>query len=215
MKLIWGMLLTVALFALPARADAIYDISGTATLTGDDSCNGLCIETINFSFQLDEQPVPTAPGYDGLFAKNISITASGPLGPPLLTGNSDFVEDKYMGIAFGKDYDSELSEFDLTMNPFPPPSFPFAPEFIGGYLYSCASASCFGFCPITGPTCGGTVTTQSSITDPGDPVGTPEPGSLALLSLGLLPLTGKFRDIRRNNRRSKFEASETARIGRE
>jgi hypothetical protein len=159
MRFFWGIL-GLLLLALPIRADALYDVSGTATLTGNDTCGGVCVETINFAFQLDEHPLTCADlnafecqdptGAFALLANDLTITASGPLGAAPLPGNGAFVDDKFMGITFGGDI---RNEFDLLMNPFPPPGFPFTPTGIGGYLYNCATANCFGFCPFinTGP----------------------------------------------------------------
>ena len=74
MKLIWGLLFGAMLFALPARADTIYDVNATATITGNDVCGGVCVETVSFSLQLDPLaggPTDVLPG--GTF------TSSGPI----------------------------------------------------------------------------------------------------------------------------------------
>ena len=43
------------LFVAPvSRADQLYAVNGNLTIVGNDACGGLCVETINFSFELDE-----------------------------------------------------------------------------------------------------------------------------------------------------------------
>jgi hypothetical protein len=188
MRLFWGIL-GLLLLALPIRADALYDVSGTATLTGNDTCGGVCVETINFAFQLDEQPYPDNSGL-ALIVTNGSVEATGPLGPA--TGIGGFVGDKWASVAFGPPNSQGFwTEFDLTIYPFPPPNMPFSPQF-GEFLYSCTTAECFGFCPQTPSGVGNCIqneTLQYTVTDPpGGSVQTPEPQTWAMLWFGLIGL---------------------------
>jgi hypothetical protein len=193
MRLWWGVL-GLLLLALPARADTFFDISGTATLTGNDTCNGPCVETINFAFQMDEQPLPDQSG-SALFVTSASAQATGPLGD--VTNIGGFNDQKWVAIVFGSLPESgPWTEFDLVSNPFPPPATPFTPQF-GGYLYSCPIAGgCFGFCPFTYSTepgnCIENETLQTTVTavNAGDPPGvaTPEPQTWAMLWIGLIGL---------------------------
>jgi hypothetical protein len=198
MRLFWGIL-GLLLLALPIRADALYDVTGTITLTGNDTCNGRCIETIDFSFQFDEQrvqsPYPAIqPDYEAFLANDLSITFSGPL-VASYTGNYGFSHLQYMGFFLG----NSMTEYDLTVGPAMPTSegitYPFTPIF-GGYLYSCGVLDgCYGFCPqiepyepsCNDPTTAGTQTIEETVT-PESPMSTPEPQTWAMLWFGLIGL---------------------------
>jgi len=78
MKLIWGLALGAMLLAVPAKADTIYDVAGTVTLTGNPVCSGQpCVETINLSLGLDEQVDQF--GFYYLTVENPMVNATGPL----------------------------------------------------------------------------------------------------------------------------------------
>jgi hypothetical protein len=201
MRLFWGIL-GLLLLALPIRADALYDVTGTITLTGNDTCNGRCIETIDFSFQFDEQPYPSGSGFEALLANDLSITFSGPL-VASYTGDAAFRDSfRYIGFLLGTSAASEdvtypYTEYDLGVDS-EGATYPFTPSF-GGYLYSCvAPDGCYGFCPYissveTMSACSndegtaGTQTIKETVT-PESPVSTPEPQTWAMLWFGLIGL---------------------------
>ena len=68
---LWCGILGLLFLAFAARADTIYDINATATVTGNDVCGGVCVEAVSFSLQLDANTTDVLPG--GTF------TSSGPI----------------------------------------------------------------------------------------------------------------------------------------
>lgn len=187
-----------SLFALPARADTIYDLSGTVTVIGNDVCSGPCVETVDFSFELDEQPYSMGGYMLSIVPGATTTTISGPLAfPPDELGGigdaGDYVDLSYLPadtlLGFG-------TELDIGVGCQSHPSLPCVPQLTYAELYSCGDQICRDdfcppqFCPALG--IGGivnaSVTGTVTDTDPGGNVLTPEPSSLALLSLSLLAI---------------------------
>jgi hypothetical protein len=80
------LLLVLFICAVPAlaRADTIYQVTGSASITGNPVCNGKpCVETINFSLLFEV--VPFDPNAVNLFLlqldKVVSLESIGPLAP--------------------------------------------------------------------------------------------------------------------------------------
>ena len=75
------LLFVLFICAVPAAADTVYQVTGSATITGNPVCNGLpCTETIDFLFLVDylfEGP----DDYAEHLISVISLTSSGPLAP--------------------------------------------------------------------------------------------------------------------------------------
>ena len=195
MKLAWGILLAAMLFALPARADTLYDVSGTATMIGNDVCNGPCIETMNFSFELDEVPIASLGGYTLDIVPGGTISATGPLLTPTLNGRVGCDRECYIAIYFDQASSGPLyTEFDLGItNERGAGNFsatPFTPIFdTTDYLYTCGGGdqTCItDFCLDRPFGCGAPAVDSGSVsTVVTSPVGTPEPGTWTLLLCGL------------------------------
>lgn len=73
------------IFAVPAMADSVWDVSGAITMVGNKSCGGPpCVETLAFSFDVEYQRY-VAPGgivtpyYTAEFLPGASVTSFGPL----------------------------------------------------------------------------------------------------------------------------------------
>ncbi|HWG97176.1 MAG TPA: hypothetical protein VN647_08850, partial [Nitrospira sp.] len=146
MKAIWGILLAALFLALPARADTLYTISGTASIHGNDACVGPCLETVDFSFNVTESLDPTYKEYF-LTLTGASVTAQGSLGPfskapgitldngwyaPIYLGGSDLIFDSELDINFSGNFEAR----------------PFVPDVIAATLYSCGDQTCLtDFCP--------------------------------------------------------------------
>ena len=179
------------LFAVSlAHADTIFDISGSATLTGNNVCSGPCVETVSFNFQVDEQfgPHPFIPDtYSLELVPGGTFTATGPLGtlqpidkiaaPGPATRDDNFLEFIFSGTS---------NEIDIQFADNDDPN-PFVPQISSAQLFQCTGACFSGFCP--GPFgCGPTgIPVTSTTTGPLEMM-TPEPATWALLALGLLPL---------------------------
>jgi len=191
MKLILGMLLGAILFALPARADTIYDINATATITGNDACGGPCVETLTFSFMLEQvDPFNTTVLPGGTFTSSGPIPyGSGPM--PGESPEADAFGDLRFFYSppggFGTD------ELDLAIGCVSTP-FPCTPSLLGGAtLYSCGDMTCvsdfcFGDCSNLAPNYEGGVASGpivGTITVVNPPSATPEPGEAGLLMLGV------------------------------
>ena len=78
------LLLVLFVCAVPVAADTVYQVTGSATITGNPVCGGSpCIETVNFSFLVDYLLV--YPGAYDPYVENlvsvISIGSTGPLAP--------------------------------------------------------------------------------------------------------------------------------------
>jgi hypothetical protein len=189
MKLTYLLLAALLLAALPSRADSLYQITGTATLTGNNACGGPCIETIDFTFDFDEQLVYGTQYM--LTPVGESTAVSGPLNLLLASGGLVTAEPGLGG--FNTNYldffDAGLEdEIDMWVNENLQP-LPFIPEIAGVDMYSCNSAVCiadfcpsFFYCRPGGPNEGiyltGTVTSHT------EQIGTPEPSELGLMALG-------------------------------
>ncbi len=185
MRLFWGIL-GLLLLTLPAHADQIYDVTGTVTLTGQDACGGICVETLNFTLQLDEQL--TQFGY-ALETLSESYNSAGPL-PPAEMGPSYDENGEYWPVGFGPG-----TELDLYVrganggpNPVGGPN-PFVPTFTGANLYSCGNATCGAeFCPdYPAVECDAGTSVQSVTSEPPG-VATPEPQTWSMLWIGLIGL---------------------------
>ncbi len=195
MKLIWGILLTALLFALPASADTIYDVAGTATFFGNANCPA-CQEVINFTFQLDNQ-FSDSSGWTMSLLPGGTSSFSGPLPlQPWPSGASGILPSVDGGYLTWGDAtpDSAGDSFGLTthclgrgfmLGPCTPNPT--------GVVFTCYSATCVeDFCPppLTCPAFagGGGIGVPSIVsaivTVPGNP-SVPEPGTWALLALGL------------------------------
>jgi hypothetical protein len=178
--------------ALPSRADSVYEITGTATLTGNNVCGGPCIETIDFTFDFTEQLAATS--YGNLYTLNLvgeSSTSSGPLdslslvldkllNPMPGTGSSNA---NYLAFQ-----NSGIDEIDLWVNENDQP-LPFIPTIAGTSLYGCNSAPCIAdFCPSSFPcdTSGQNfgILLDGTVTSATRSITTPEPSELGLLALG-------------------------------
>jgi hypothetical protein len=192
MRILWGILLGSLLFALPARADQIYDVTATVTMTGSDVCGGLCVEVLDFTLRLDE--VLTSHGY-ALETLAESYTSTGPL-PPAEMADRFNDNGEYWAVGFGPG-----TELDLYVrgvgggtNPVDGPD-PFVPLFVDAGLYSCGDATCGAeFCPdYPAVVCSSGAAVQSvTVAEPqelGD-AAVPEPATWGLLLCGmaLLPL---------------------------
>jgi hypothetical protein len=77
------LLLVLLICVVPAAADTVYQVTGSATITGNPVCNGLpCTETIDFSFLVNYLPLPNIPNfYEEHLISIISLASSGPLAP--------------------------------------------------------------------------------------------------------------------------------------
>lgn len=210
MRLTYALLAALLLLALPSRADSLYEVTGTATLTGNNACSGVCVETIDFTLDFDEQLASTSFGtLYTLALVGESSTSSGPLNLSLGfdglvntqpgPGNSDTNYLPFLSQSGGTD------EIDVWVNENEQPA-PFVPQMAGADMFSCNSATCVpDFCPSSfscvdgGPNDGiflnGSVTSETRL------IATPEPSEPGLLALGalLLALTALYRSGRRRS----------------
>src|SRR6185437_4806418 len=206
MKAIGGILLAALFLALPARADTLYTLSGTAIIPGNDACNGPCLETVNFTFNVTESFRPDIGEYF-LTMTSASATAQGDLGPVDNTSGITLDNAWYAPIDLGAS--GSASELDINFaGNFE--SRPFVPNVVSATLYSCGDQTCFtDFCPedwmflcnlpgepsFVFPGNGLWINANLSNVVVIDPAATPEPGSLALAlsSLALLCLLRRRR----------------------
>jgi PEP-CTERM motif len=206
-----ALLFAVLFFAVAVRADSFYAVSGTAAITGNNVCGGTCIENIDFSFLIDEYytpfddqpPFPAEGGYTLLLVPGSSvISASGPMGTPTFIGDHVMYPDSgpgndnlnYIPVLFGNPLTfASYDEVDLALNLNEQPN-PFIPEISAPVLYACNGSCIPEFCPPN--TCifsdnteldlFGTVQETSELVY--STVATPEPSSVALLTIGLMGL---------------------------
>ena len=191
MKLIGGLVLAALLFALPASADTIYDVAGTATFFGNANCPA-CQEVINFSFHLDNEfsdssgwTMSLLPGGTSSFSGPLALESWPAMDAPELLPSVDggYLTWNANGDSFGLTTHCLGQGFMLgpcTPNPT-------------GVVFTCYSPTCAeDFCP-SNLTCpafagGGGIgvpsTISATVTVPGNP-SVPEPGTWALLALGL------------------------------
>lgn len=194
MKLALALGALAVLCVLPVHADSVYsvyDVTGSFTITGNDLCNGPCVETVDFSFILDEIFSPMgSSGYYYLKSQNPLYIASGPL-PPI----SGFGFDPgagYVGVLFGDAGTLNEDEVDFYAQEMPQEGLPFVPSFYNSVvLYYCGTPGCLpDFCPPEG--CGNPFVTGGSLTTIVTPLATPEASSFALLIMGVLGLAVTF-----------------------
>jgi hypothetical protein len=153
-------------------AGTIYDINGHMTLTGDGSCPS-CVETINYSFVLDESttcPISIAACIVGA----VSTSSSGPLGT--FSSEDRLLPDHgiYLGFLNGLG-----DEMDMYLGISGPPTA------LPSNLFSCNSSACVTDFNV-GSEYGFTVANQFTATDPSPTV--PESSSLLLSVIGLASL---------------------------
>ena len=146
------LLLVLFICVVPAAADTVYRVTGSATITGNPVCNGLpCTETVNFSFLVNYLLLPNIPNsYEENLVSIISLTSSGPLAPFDRIGASN---GDYFGF-----FNSSNDEIDVN-GPFGDRQFapaPF-PNLIDADLYGCQTNTCLtdfglpGFTQIPAP----------------------------------------------------------------
>ena len=180
-----------------SRADQLYAVNGSLTIVGNDVCSGLCVETVNFSFDFDEFQYP----YGGAYALSIvpnssSIASFGPLGiigapqgvdAPGPVGGFD---ENYIPFGYSSD---GLTQIDLWASQGGSAQ-PFVPQIGGAYLWSCGTQDCMtDFCAIGKsfvgcPTSGGGINLDilGAVESVVTPI--PEPGTLPLLGIAFLAL---------------------------
>ena len=214
MRLTYALLAALLLLALPSRADTLYEVTGTATLTGNNVCGGTCVETIDFTLNFDEQLASTS--FGTLYTLTLvgeSSTSSGPVNLGLAfdglintqpgPGNSDV---NYLAFEnLNANPGTGTDEIDVWVNENDQP-LPFVPLIVGSDMYACNSAACVpDFCPSWFPcnTSGGNfgIFLNGSVTSETRLIATPEPSELGLLALGalLLALAALYRSGRRRS----------------
>jgi len=178
------LLLLLALGAVEARADAVYEVIGTLTIPGNSSNPGVG-ETINYSFELGY--FPSLPDFLGtpVIVGTPIVTSFGPLGTYSIGGTSS---QNYVSFFSSLGVHSEI---DLLMYPFNG-NGDTAPYAFEAWLYGCIGT--FG---LSQPFCAPFVELDAN----GNPldiygpataavylVSTPEPGTLSMSLLGILAL---------------------------
>jgi hypothetical protein len=191
-KLAGCLLLLMALGAVQANADSIYEVIGTLTVPGNSS-NPSLHQTINYSFELDYPTNLVSTDGGPLLFSTPTVTSAGPLGTfgmgpanlaPVLVGPSQgYIE------FFSTEAEIDLYGSFLTTTAGLPT---FTPRIFASYVYSCLTpAVCSEFSPVGSlyPNGGpgglwwpGTETTSVY------QVSTPEPGILCLSVLGAFAL---------------------------
>jgi hypothetical protein len=79
------LLMFLLIFAVPAMADSVWNLSGAITMVGRNACGGPpCVETLAFSFDVEYQREVVGsivtPYYSAEFLPGASVTSFGPLG---------------------------------------------------------------------------------------------------------------------------------------
>lgn len=188
------------LFALPVRADTIYQVNATASIIGNDACNGVCMETVTFSVMVD-QPSPfdvtnVLPG--GTFTSSGPI----PLGSGPITWVGPVAAEGYIGWGYVPPGGFGGDELDVFIGcgdiPYGYTCTPGLNGIDGTRLYSCGDMTCVNdFCP---DGCAGFIPpnyygwiTYGPLVGTMTVVHTPEPGTagLLILGIGLLALAGR------------------------
>jgi hypothetical protein len=197
MRLLWGIL-GLLLLAVPAHADTVYNVTGTATVTGNDVCSGPCIETLNFTFQIDE--TDTDQGFQLTLLPGGTYNSTGPLvfGDNSMPGG--LIRDSY--VPFGESTGGYMAdEIDVYVGCFGSEEFGeqfCTPGLHDAEMYSCGSAeSCAAFCPSLSAICNeghddyafGGINGNTELTgEVTDPAPAPEPQTWAMLWIGLTGL---------------------------
>src|SRR5215469_7967871 len=142
--LVLGCLLLLG-SAKATRADSfstpVWDYTGVATITGNNNCNGPCVEDVHFSFDLsyDEVPVPFDPSsFPNTFILEAHVTDfsehwSGVLGSFSFSGPSGL--GCCTGGAFIELQNALHDEIDISVPDLT--SLPTTPPIIGAFLFSC------------------------------------------------------------------------------
>ena len=128
------LLLFLLIFAVPAMADSIYDVTGALTIVGNDVCGGVpCVETLAFSFQVTYYPVfEYGSQYYAATLADTRITSFGPLTFTYLAwpfaGSGTYMA---FGNAAGDEIDIFPTFAAITGGPFG--------LYAGAQLYSCGT----------------------------------------------------------------------------
>jgi hypothetical protein len=198
---VWFPYLLAALicfFSLPAKADPIYQVTGTGLFTGNNVCSGSpCTETINFSLDLF-WVFTNGSGYS-LHFSDFSATGSGALG----SFNDSIVAGTFACCSyFLQITDPEGDRIDFNAGPGSNLA-PAMPMLTGITIDACQTMSCVtDFYPLnlqSGPPYAFGDVVVANLTDTESLV--PEPPeallmSLGLTTVGLLGLWARTRDQR-------------------
>jgi hypothetical protein len=134
------LLLVLFICAIPAlaRADTIYRLDGSGTIFGNNSCNGICTERLDFSFLVSyvfiglqgggTDQLPEA--FDVNFFQVLSLQSTGPLAPFTLLSHSS---GDYFPL-FNATHDEIDLNGPFADNMFAPHGFP---ELSNIELYGC------------------------------------------------------------------------------
>jgi len=148
------LLLSLVLFAIPAHADTTYALSGTVLFTGNNTCSGVCSETVAFSFDLSYLAVPNYMGsHNTAYLAQITKLGdswSGDIGSfsgfqtQTLVGNPETASFPG-GCAIGGDnyiqVDAGGNETDVDLCDDAEPT-PVVPKVSGALLFRCVVAAC-------------------------------------------------------------------------
>lgn len=195
---IYGVTLLVGMLcsaALPTQADPLYDIAGEAVLTGNNSCGGPCLETIDFNFVVDTgffdpffqaysyQIVSAVGTVSGVLGSRSGPFCTAPCDAALRTpANSNHIDANYLS-----SYSAPADEIDITLTGNLQ-SAPTAPTIRSVHLYRCENAACDAtFGDVIGLTgYPGAFIEASSLHY--TVTGVPESGNLVPLGIGMLIL---------------------------